>query len=118
MPAIRGQTVLTDGYEIETIEFGPRRIKFEELGGNDVRLTVYLDDAQVAQTTLNNPSLTELYTWVGENLFPGSVLSGDGKTMNVDDGSLFVSFHIIQRNPLQLKLMTSNDAPPSDWWQS
>ena len=118
MPAIRGQTVLADGYEIVTIEFGTRRIQFEELGGNAVRLTVYLDGAQVAQTTLNNPSLTELYTWVGANLFPGATLSADGKVMNVDSGSLYVAFHIIQRNPLQLKLQTSDAAPPADWWQT
>ena len=117
MPAIRGQAVLTDGFELTTIEFGKRRIQFEELGGNAVRLTVYLDDAQVAQTTINNPSLTEIYTWVGANLFPGSTLSADGKVMNVDGGSLYVAWHVIQRNPLQLKLMTSNAAPPADWWQ-
>lgn len=117
MPAIRGQTVLTDGYEIETVEFGKRRIRFEELGGNDVRLTVYLNDIQVKQETLNNPSLTTLYAWVGTWMFPGAAISVDGKTMNVDGGSLFVSWHLIQRNPLQLKLMCSNSAPPSDWWQ-
>lgn len=117
MPAIRGQTVLTDGYEIETIEFGKRRIQFEELGGNDVRLTVYLNDIQVKQETLNNPSLTTLYTWVGTWMFPGSPISVDGKTMDVGNGSLYVSWHVVQRNPLDLRLMTSNSLPPSNWWQ-
>jgi hypothetical protein len=117
MPAIRGQTVLFDGYEIETVEFGLRRIQFEELVGNDVRLTVYLNGVQAHQETLNNPSLTTLYTWVATWLFPGSTVSADGKTMNVDNGALFVSWHLVQRNPLQLKLLTSNAAPPDNWWQ-
>jgi hypothetical protein len=118
MPAIRGQSILADGFELDTVEFGKRRIQFEELGGNEVRLTVYLNDSQVHQETLSNPSITDLYTFVGTWMFPGSTISADGKTMNVDDGSLFVSWHLIQRNPLQLHIMSSNDAPPADWWQS
>jgi hypothetical protein len=116
MPAIRGQTLLADGYEIETIEFGKRRIQFEDLGGNDVRLTVYLNNIQIKQETLNNPSLTTLYTWVGTWMFPGAAISADGKTMNVDNGALYVSWHVVQRNPLDLRLMTSNAPPPANWW--
>lgn len=117
MPAIRSQTELSNGFEFETTEFGKRRITFLELGGNDVQLTVFLDDVQAFQETLNNPSITDLYTWVGANLFPGSVISADGKTMNVDNGSLYASWHLIQRNPLQLRIMTSNAPPPANWWQ-
>lgn len=131
MPAIRGQTILPDGFELDTTDWGKRRVQFEELGGNDVRLTIYVDDVQTAQETLNNPSLTELYVWVGTWMFPGSVLSVDGKTMAVDrqlfgydqDGvpiytaNVYVSWHLIQRNPLQLTLLSSNSMPPSNWWQ-
>lgn len=116
MPAIRGQTVLTDGFEIETVEYGKRKVTFLELGGNNVQLFAYLNDILSATTTLSNPSLTQIYTWVGANLFPGAPLSADGKTITVD-GKLYVSWHVIQRNPLQLKLLTSNDPPPANWWQ-
>lgn len=117
MPAIRSQTVLSDGYELDTNEYGKRRIQFEELGGNQVRLTAYVDDVQSAQTTLANPSLIDIYTWVGQQMFPGASISVDGKTMNVGNGSLYVSWHVIQRNPLQLNLLVSNDLPPDNWWQ-
>jgi len=117
MPAIRGQTILADGYELDTVEFGKRRIAFLELGGNDVRLTAFVDDVQVFTEDLSNPSIPDLYTWVGANMFPGSDISADGKTMNVDNGSLYVSWHLIQRNPLQLNIMTSNAPPPANWWQ-
>lgn len=130
MPAIRGQTVLPDGFELDTDDWGKRRIRFEELSGNDVRLTVYLNDVQTTQETLSNPSLTELYVWVGTWLFPGSVLSIDGKTMAVDrqlvgydqgvpvyTANIYVSWHLVQRNPLQLKLMSSNSMPADNWWQ-
>jgi hypothetical protein len=116
MPAIRGQAVLSNGFEISTTEYGKRRVEFLELGGNDVRLTFFLDDTQVSQQTLNNPSLTTLYTTVGAGLFPGAALSADGKTMIVD-AKLHISWHLIQRTPLELKLMTSYDMPPANWWQ-
>jgi len=118
MPAIRGQTILADGYELDTVEYGKRRIAFLELGGNDVRLTAFLDDVQVFTEDLSNPSIPDLYTWVGANMFPGSAISADGKTMNVGNGSLYASWHLVQRNPLQLNIMTSNAPPPANWWQS
>jgi len=118
VPAIRGQTILADGYELDTVEFGKRRIAFLELGGNDVRLTAFVDDVQTNTEDLVNPSIDDLYAWVGAEMFPGSDISADGKTMNVDNGSLYVSWHVIQRNPLQLNLMSSNDPPPANWWQS
>lgn len=120
MPAIRSQRatpVLADGLEIETVEYGKRRVAFLELGGNQVQLTAYLDDIQVAQETLSNPSIPDLYNWVGANLFPGEPLSADGKTINVGDGHLYVSWHVVQRNPLDLRIMTSNAPPPDNWWQ-
>lgn len=118
MPAIRSQTVLSDGFEIETIEFGKRRITFVELPGNDVTLTAYLNDVQAHQETLSNPSLTDIYTWVGTWLFPGSAISVDGKTLNVGNGALYVSWHVVQRNPLQLMILCSNRPPFGNWWQA
>jgi hypothetical protein len=51
-------------------------------------------------------------------MFPGAPVSADGKTMLVD-GSLLVSFHVVQRNPLQLLLRTDHvTPPPANWWQS
>lgn len=117
MPNIRGQAVLADGWEVDTTEYGKRRVRYEELGGNDLRLTFFLNDVQASQVTLNNPSLTTIYTTVAAGMFPGAAVSADGKTITVD-GGLFVSAHIVQRNPLQLKLLTSNAAPPADWWQA
>ena len=116
MPAIRSQAILADGFQIETVEYGLRRIQLEELGGNQVRLTAYLDGIQVAQQTLSNPSLAEIYAWVANALFPGASVSVDGKTITVDAG-LYVSWHVIQRNPLQLLLMCSNAVPDANWWQ-
>ena len=120
MPAIRSQRcppVLPSGFEVETVEYGKRRIEFVELPGNDVTLTAYLDDIQVAQDTLSNPSLPDLYAWIGANLFPGSTISADGKTVTVDQ-HLYISWHVVQRNPLDLRLLTSNAPPPDNWWQS
>lgn len=117
MPAIRSQTVLTDGFEIETVEFGKRKVTFLELGGNAVQLTAYLDDIQVAQQTLNNPSLTDIYTWVANNLFPGASVSVDGKVITVNE-EFYVAWHLIQRNPLALLLYCGDDPPPSNWWDN
>lgn len=116
MPAIRSQTILTDGWEVETIEYGKRKVIYTELGGNNLRLTFYLDDIQIAQNDYNNPSLTEIYTAVRDGMFPGATISADGKTITVDE-KLYVSWHLVQRNPLQLKILTSNDPPPANWWQ-
>jgi len=120
MPAIRSQRcppTLVDGIEIETVEFGKRRVSFLELGGNQVRLTAFLDDMQIATEDLVNPSIPELYTWVANAMFPGEPVSADGKTINVGEGSLYVSWHVVQRNPLDLRLLTSNAPPPASWWQ-
>lgn len=116
MPNIRGQAVLSDGWEVDTTEYGKRRVRYEELGGNDLRLTFFLNDVQVSQQTLNNPSLTTIYTTVAAGMFPGATLSADGKTITVDE-KFYVSWHLVQRNPLQLELLCSNAAPPADWWQ-
>ena len=115
MPNIRSQTVLPDGFEIDSTDYGKRRVAFLELGGNDVRLTLYVDDAQTEQETLSNPSLTQIYQWVGTRMFPGATLSAEGKTMRA--GALYVSWHIVQRNPLQLKLRCDGALPPENWWQ-
>lgn len=114
MPNIRGQTVLSDGWEVDTTDYGKRRVRYEELGGNDLRLTFWLNDVQVSQQTLNNPSLTTIYTTVAAGLFPGSTTANIGKTIIVD-GTLHISVNIITRNPLVLNIFTSNGMPPAGW---
>lgn len=114
MPNIRGQTVLSDGWEVDTTDHGKRRVRYEELGGNDLRLTFFLNDVQVSQQTLNNPSLTTIYTTVAAGIFPGSQTANAGKTIIVD-GTLHISINIIQRNPLLLNIVTSNGMPPAGW---
>lgn len=119
MPNIRGQTILSDGWEVDTTDYGKRRVALLALGGNDWRLTFYWDDVQINQQTLNNPSVAQVLTAVFAGLFPGAPVSGDGKTVTVDV-SLRVSLHIFSLNPLTFALRTDGPGSviPANWWQT
>lgn len=117
MPAIRGSRELTDGFEVDSIEYGKRRIAFLELGGNDLRLTAYYNDVQAWTEDLSNPSLPTIYSKVRDALFPGAPISADGKVIEVN-GTFYVAWHLKQRNPLAILLYCGDGPPPDGWWDN
>lgn len=115
MPNIRAQAELSDGFWVDTTDFGKREVRFLSLGGNDWRLWAYIDDVLNHQEDLSNPSLPEIYDWVSTYAFDGAPVQADGKTILM--GGLYFSWHKVTNNPLVFRILSGNAPPPDNWWQ-
>lgn len=112
MPTIRRQEIRSDGFLIETAEFGTLECSLS-VSGTQYTLTVRKNGVQTHQTTLTNPTVADMEAWARTAIDATVAVNTKGGLV----AGVHFAWHVFNRNPLTIQIRTSNTTIPANWWQ-
>lgn len=108
MPAIRSQSINSNGFDIATPKFGLLHVVIGT--GNPTSIVITKAGVEIQNTTINNAT-TAVVESVINNALNGQLL-GAGVTQQ----DFYCAVHIVTLNPLVLNIISSNTPITGSWW--